>query len=115
MSLSPTNCPKFISCSAPVCPFYDRLAATSHAPGDAVCLYLREYVKTDGPARLLVTLGEDRLKAVATLAEAIMALKATDQARAPGMPGGLAKLRYALERAAHSPSKIATAGRLKAA
>jgi len=44
------DCPKFISCSAPVCPLGD--ITVSHLRGEPICKYLMEQVKPGGKARL---------------------------------------------------------------
>lgn len=46
----PRDCPKYISCSAPVCPL-GKIKGT-HLKGEPICKYLVEYVKPVGKARL---------------------------------------------------------------
>jgi hypothetical protein len=42
------RCPKFDTCSAPVCPFDAHWQQCTTLPGDASCVFLREAVKADG-------------------------------------------------------------------
>ena len=42
------HCPKFIKCSAPICPLDPNWRARTHLRGEPVCFYLREYSKV-GP------------------------------------------------------------------
>ncbi len=51
-TLHPDDCPRFHSCSAPICPLDPELAAVVHLEGERVCLYLLEAVKPGGPARM---------------------------------------------------------------
>lgn len=41
-------CPRFISCSAPVCPLDKYWQFQRHLPGERVCRWLREAVKSNG-------------------------------------------------------------------
>lgn len=45
-------CPKFDSCSAPICPLDPEWQRARHLPGERVCLWLRELVKEGGGARV---------------------------------------------------------------
>ncbi len=40
------DCPKFESCSAPICPLDDDWELRSHLNGERVCYYLTEYSKS---------------------------------------------------------------------
>lgn len=58
------DCPRWDSCSAPVCPLDPDWPLTGHLRGERVCLLLCELVKPDGEARLrgaLPTAVVDRL------------------------------------------------------
>lgn len=65
------DCPKWISCSAPVCPLDDDHLMTVHLKGERICFYLRESVK-DGveaifrgsPAEALYLYIRERLPAI---------------------------------------------------
>lgn len=46
--ISSRACPKFISCSAPVCPLDFNWETQRHLPGERVCRWLREAVKDSG-------------------------------------------------------------------
>jgi hypothetical protein len=46
--ISSRACPKFISCSAPVCPLEANWETQRHLPGERVCRWLREAVKDSG-------------------------------------------------------------------
>ena len=43
--IDPSACPKFNSCSAPICPLDPDWQLRSHLPGERVCLWLREIAK----------------------------------------------------------------------
>ena len=53
------DCPKFESCSAPICPLLPSVSSGYMCNGERVCLYLTEYQKADSEARFRVLgLGE---------------------------------------------------------
>jgi hypothetical protein len=53
MTASPMSaCPRFHSCSAPLCPLDPQRETRSHLRGEPVCGYLREFVKVGGPERV---------------------------------------------------------------
>lgn len=56
------RCPRFDSCSAPVCPLMGM--SGRHVRGDAVCPLLMEAVKVGGEARLKCYLPDDLARAV---------------------------------------------------
>jgi hypothetical protein len=64
------DCPKFSTCSAPLCPL-DKTAG-SHLNGDPVCFYLREIVKEGGRARLTRSLPEGMANQIAEALPSIM-------------------------------------------
>lgn len=45
-----SRCPKFDTCSAPVCPLDSEWPQRRHLAGERVCLWLREVVKPGGEA-----------------------------------------------------------------
>ena len=86
------DCPKFINCSAPLCPL-DKTAG-SHLNGEPVCFYLREIVKEGGRARLTRSLPEGMANQIA---EAL-----------PRIMFRYGHIKRRLERAAMSGSKMET-------
>ena len=46
------QCPKYMGCSAPLCPLDPDWRLRAHNNGDRVCLYLRESVKAGAEGRL---------------------------------------------------------------
>lgn len=44
-SLQPSHCPKFVQCSAPVCPLNGPMHKQGYYDGEPICFYVREYVK----------------------------------------------------------------------
>ena len=71
--MRPTDCIKWHSCSAPLCPFDADWRKRRHLPGERVCLWLRELVKPDGMATLERALGEQAAATVAEVAPCMMA------------------------------------------
>jgi len=45
-------CPKFIKCSANICPLDRDWTSRSHLRGEPICFYMREYVKQAGRFKL---------------------------------------------------------------
>jgi len=84
------QCPKFNTCSAPICPLDPNWARRTMSNGQAVCGWLREIAKA-GPDAQCVP--EELRSRVATVYPAIVASV------------GLAPLRAALKRAARTGSK----------
>ncbi len=100
MTLDPTTCPRFGSCSAPVCPLFPHSLAGPHVRGDKVCPHLLEAVKSGGGVRLSCYLPEDLTRAVvASLPLAIT------------LGGDIAR---ALRRASGSGSRIEAAAKARA-
>lgn len=58
------SCPRFSKCSAPICPIDSEWAKRTHLRGEPVCLYLREFVKVGGEARLGCHVSAELLQAV---------------------------------------------------
>ena len=50
--LQPHDCPKFQRCNAPICPIDVNVG--THLRGEAICFYLREFVKKGARARFRV-------------------------------------------------------------
>ena len=68
------GCPRFDACSAAFCPLGapDGNGAGLHKPGDAVCIFLREYGKTGGPERIAARLCPEQLAVFNTSVEKIL-------------------------------------------
>ena len=96
----PMRCPRYHSCSAPVCPLDPNHLRAAHLPGEPVCLYLREAVKPDGFAVLSGALREELAKEVSQALIGIIARHGS--------------IRHALERAKKTGSKTLAAQALRA-
>ena len=94
-----TACPRFGSCSAPLCPLDPERPRRSHLRGEPVCAYLREFVKADGPARVKRALPQESFQAVAASAAELAARPSP--------------LFHALQRAAHKQSQLASGKTLR--
>lgn len=66
------QCPRFESCSAPVCPLMGMTGR--HLRGDPVCAYLKEAVKDGGEARLKWYLPEHLVEGVVEAVPVAIAL-----------------------------------------
>lgn len=86
------SCPKFDSCSAPICPLDRDYQSRLYLDGEPVCFYMMEYVKPSGEANLRGAIGgiDTQLIAEATLS--------------PKCSYGPIKKR--LERASRTPSRL---------
>lgn len=51
-TITPQSCPKWKTCSAPVCPLDPKHSACNTLRGEAVCPWLREAMRPDGAARI---------------------------------------------------------------
>jgi hypothetical protein len=51
------RCPKFDSCSAPICPFDPERDKRTYLKGEPVCMYMLEYVKPGGVEKIRGTIG----------------------------------------------------------
>jgi len=87
-----TDCPKFDSCNAPVCPLHDE--HTTHLSGEPICFYLREYVKNGGIDRLWMYMPREMVELIAD--------------RLPEITSRHVDIKNRLERAAKSGSKMET-------
>lgn len=59
------SCPQFESCSAPICPLDRERYLRGYIDGEAVCLYMREWVKEGGPDKISRAIGPKRTELVA--------------------------------------------------
>jgi len=67
-------CPKFESCSAPICPLDDDWKLRSHLDGERVCYYLTEYSKEAVRPILKEGLAAEHYEAIAEHYPRIVAL-----------------------------------------
>jgi len=67
-----TRCPRFDSCSAPVCPLGN--LSVGHGRGEPICPFLKEAVKPGGTAVLHRYLPEDLARAIQEAAPKVIAL-----------------------------------------
>lgn len=58
------RCSKYDSCSAPICPLDPQWAQRRHLPGERICLWLREAVKTESAVALPIELVDDVVTAL---------------------------------------------------
>jgi hypothetical protein len=96
IKLSTSLCPRFDSCSAPVCPLDKNWEITRHLKGEPVCRWLRESMKNQESGCFSIPLTEVMAKAVLVARDELLSRKGD--------------LKYRLERAAsqgrkHQPSK----------
>ena len=71
--MRPNDCPKWDTCSCPVCPLDLEWRRRRHLPGERICLWLRELVKPDGRATVERALGDEAALTVAEVAPDITA------------------------------------------
>lgn len=91
------DCPRYATCSAPLCPLDPDWRRRSHFLGERVCIWLTELAKPEGEKRVAVVLGDETTGFVARILPAIAE-------RGP--------IRHVLDRAAHSGSKLEAQQRL---
>lgn len=65
------SCPKFLKCSAPICPLDEEWHLRKHLLGDPICPYLSEYSKPGAEERLQLAIGGEMLETIRTTYEAI--------------------------------------------
>jgi len=65
------ECPRYLTCSAPVCPLDPIWARRKHLPGERVCLWLTELAKPGGLDILGQELGTETAAQVARISPAI--------------------------------------------
>lgn len=99
LPINPNQCPKFASCSAPICPLDADWRKRSHRKGERVCLYLREASKNGGT-----------LENTGYLPEALN--EKISQAY-PEIVTRHGAIRFALDRAAQQGSKAQRIARLR--
>jgi hypothetical protein len=79
--MRPTDCPKWSSCSAPLCPLDPDMHARRHLRGDALCLWVRELAKDGGRQRIRGALPEEAAASVEAAAPAIEARSSATRAK----------------------------------
>lgn len=69
------RCPRWGACNAAFCPLGapPGEGAGKHARGDAVCFFMREFVKAGGPERVAARLDPEQQSILATVVESVMA------------------------------------------
>lgn len=92
-TVTPAACPKWKTCSAPVCPLDPNYSRCSTLNGDSVCPWLREAVKAGGAGNIPADIAPAVLRALPILQET-----------------GGAALRGKLNRAAQCPSRMPPEG-----
>lgn len=95
-----SDCPKWESCSAPICPLDPTWEARCHRAGERVCRWLLELAKPDGSAVLASALSVETASMIAKVSPDIIARQSDIRA----------KLRYAAGRG----SRSVAAGKLNA-
>jgi hypothetical protein len=99
--ISMRDCPKFTSCSAPVCPLDPGWRERTQMDSEPVCLYLLELVKDGGMDRVRHGTPDGMAEQVATVLDEL------------GSQQGHAYIRYQLRRAAKTGSRIASGHKLR--
>ena len=94
------DCPKWESCSAPICPIDPNWGARRHRPGERICRWLLELAKSEGSTVLAGALSVETASTVAEVSPDIIARHSDIRA----------KLRYA----AGQGSRTVAAGKLNA-
>jgi hypothetical protein len=94
------SCPKFSTCSAPICPLDEHWRNSAHLSGERVCLWLREAAKDGGAERIRATLPGDISTPLLSAYHDIMSSQRI------ALPAGIGAVRHVLERAALSGSKL---------
>ena len=105
MSLRPDGCPKFERCNANVCPLDADWCRRVHLRGEPVCLWLREWSKAGGEARIHERLLPEQAEAVEAVHSALTLVDARLQR-------GHRELRRVLRASAQTGSKLAQGRRL---
>lgn len=94
-----TDCPRYESCGAPICPLDPDWRLRTHIDGEAVCAWLLEGSKAGSEARIGRFLHEDALQVITSARPAILAR--------------WGRINHACSRAATTGSRIAGAARLR--
>ena len=91
-NIHPEHCPKFIKCSAPICPLDQNWPQRSHLRGERVCIFLTEAVKPGGRAKIRGSLPVQLFELVANAL--------------PEIVDRYGHIRRRLKKAAKTPSKL---------
>ena len=94
-----SDCPKWISCGAPICPADEEYLSRVHIAGEKICFYLNEYVKPHGKANLRGCMAEEHYQVIAEAH--------------PKIIDRYAPISKALQRAANTPSRLGKKPRRK--
>jgi hypothetical protein len=86
------DCPKWLNCSAPICPVDEQYISRVHIAGEKICFYLNEYAKPHARANLKGCIAEEHYQAIA---EAY-----------PKIIDRYVPISKALQRAANTPSRL---------
>jgi len=70
--MTPSECPRYPACNAPICPLDPQHLRSAHLSGESVCLYLREGVKPGGNDLLALLLPANVAKKVSESLPGIM-------------------------------------------
>ena len=71
--MSPENCPKWMSCNAPICPLDPDWRRRRHVAGERICLWLREWAKSPSGGKWSLALGGEIAAEVQRVAPEIRA------------------------------------------
>lgn len=99
------RCPRFGSCSAPICPFDPAWRRSAHLVGERTCLWLREIVKPGGMERVEQRIGAENALIVQDTARKILDFESP-------LPRGANILRRTLIAAAQTGSRLDAGERL---
>ena len=95
------KCPRYSSCSAPICPLDPDWRDRAHLHGERICGLLAEYVKTDGRRNLASAVPSELVQ---TLAEVLPEIRAS-----------CSDIRHKLNVASRTGSRIESGHRLRSA
>lgn len=98
--MTPEDCPKWISCNAPICPLDPNWRRRGHAAGERICLWLREWAKSPSGGAWSLALGGE--------------MAAEVQRVAPEIRAADSDIRAKLKAASRRGSKIASGQALRA-
>lgn len=95
-TIASQDCPKFISCSAPICPLDSSSIGAPYLNGERICFYLSEYSKPHSKIHsegyICSVLGRKQHKAIASANPVILSLYSA--------------IKYRLKISSTSPSRI---------
>ena len=86
------ECPRYVTCSAPICPLDPRWKHRKHLSEERVCLWLTELAKPDGLRIVSQEIGSDATQDIARLS--------------PQITAKFSSIRHTVEKAAGSGSLI---------